>query len=230
MVKTLRRAGLIVGLFLTIAAALAGCSRITAQIESYSPAQPVQAAVGETIPLKLTVVNTGNRSTQFLLRALVWDQQGQNVGKYETWVSLKPNERTTQTWNHTVSGEGTFTLQFQVWKDQTTQLAVMPKDPQALVIGVPAATTTASTGKFKIGDKVRTLVSLKVRTAPGVNNPEVNHVNYRGSIPPWIEGQVVDGPKSADGYTWWRVKFITGVEGWCAEGRAGENWLEKVSG
>jgi len=26
------------------------------------------------------------------------------------------------------------------------------------------------------------------------------------------------------------VKFITGVEGWCAEGKGGESWLEKVSG
>ncbi len=230
MAKNSRRLALTTGLSVILALVLGGCARISAQIESYSPAEPIRVAVGETIPLKLTVANTGNRSTQFLLRALVWDQAGRSVGKYETWVSLKPNERTTQTWNHTVSGEGTFTVQFQVWKDTTTQLAVLPKDPQALVIGVPAETTAASTGKFKIGDKVRTVVNLKVRTAPGVNNPEVTHVNYRGSMPPGIEGQIVDGPKSADGYTWWRVKFITGVEGWCAEGKGGESWLEKVSG
>ncbi|MBC7221881.1 hypothetical protein H5T56_02715 [Candidatus Bipolaricaulota bacterium] len=230
MTKNLRRLGLTMGVTVVLALVLAGCARITAQIESYSPTEPIRVAVGETIPLKLTVVNTGNRSTQFLLRALVWDQAGRSVGKYETWVSLKPNERATQTWNHTVSEEGTFTIQFQVWKDTTTQLAVMPKDPQALVIGVPAETTGAAAGKFKIGDKVRTVVNLKVRTAPGVNNPEVIHVNYYGSVPPGIEGQIVDGPKSADGYTWWKVKFITGVEGWCAEGRGGETWLEKVSG
>jgi len=230
MTKNIRRVALTLGLLSAFAALLAGCARISAQIESYSPAQPVQVAVGETIPLKLTVVNTGNRTTQFLLRAYLWNAQGQSVGKYEAWVTLKPNERTTQTWNHTVSQEGTFTVQFQVWKDNNTQLAVMPKEPQALVIGIPAETTTATAGKFKIGDKVRTVVNLKVRTAPGVSNPEVTHVNYRGSIPPGIEGQITDGPKSADGYTWWKVKFITGVEGWCAEGKGGESWLEKVSG
>lgn len=229
MTMNARRVGLTLIFAVALAIILSGCAHITATIESYSPKDPVQAAVGETIPLKLTVVNTGNRSTQFLLRALLWDQQGRNVGKYEAWVSIKPNERTTQTWNHTVTAEGTFTLQFQVWKDTTTQLDVKPKDPQALVIGKPAVTTPAASGKFSLGDKVRTIVNLKVRTAPGVNNPEVNHVNYRGSMPPGIEGQITDGPKSADGYTWWKVRFITGVEGWCAEGKGSENWLEKVS-
>jgi hypothetical protein len=222
---------LTVGIVISLGGILAGCARITAQIEDYSPrAQPVQAAVGETVPLKLTVINTGNRTTQFLLRAFLWDAQGRSAGKYETWVTLKPGERTTQTWNHVVTAEGNFTLQFQVWKDQTTQLAVAPTNPQALVIGVRPQTEATASGKFKVGDRVRTLVNLKVRTGPGTTNPEVTHVNYRGSMPVGIEGQIVDGPKSADGYTWWKVKFITGVEGWCAEGKGSENWLEKVSG
>ncbi len=230
MTRNLVRAGLTVGVAAMCAAILSGCARISVQIESFSPKDPIQVAVGETIPLKLTVVNTGNRSHSFLLRALLWDQQSQTVGKYETWVEVKPNARVTQTWNHTVAAEGTFTLQFQVWKDSTTQLAVEPKSPQGLVMGIPAQPATATTGKFQIGDKVRTAANLKVRTAPGVTSPEVTHVNYRGSMAPGIEGQVVDGPKSADGYTWWKVKFITGVEGWCAEGKGGESWLEKVSG
>jgi len=222
---------LLTGIALALAGLLAGCARIATEIEDYSPKdQPVQAAVGETVPLKLTVSNKGNRTAQFLLRAFLWDEQGRAAGKYETWITLKPGERTTQTWNHVVTAEGNFTLQFQVWKDQTTQLAVAPTNPKALVIGVRPQTEPTASGKFKVGDRVRTLVNLKVRTGPGVTNPEVTHVNYRGSMPPGIEGQIVDGPKSADGYTWWKVKFITGVEGWCAEGRGAETWLEKVSG
>lgn len=221
--------GSLVVLAIFLAGILGGCARISAQIEDYSPKDPMTAAVGETIPLKLTVVNKGNRTTQFLLRAFLWDARGRTAGRYETWVTLKPGERTSQTWNHTVTADGTFTLQFQVWKDQTTQLAVAPTTPQALVIGTPAQPAVA-TGKFQVGNRVRTLVNLKVRTAPGTTNPEVSHVNYRGSIPPGIEGQIVDGPKTADGYTWWKVKFVTGVEGWCAEGKGTENWLEKVSG
>lgn len=227
MGKDVVRMGLTMGLAALSAAILAGCAHITAQIESYSPKTPLQVAVGETIPLELTVVNTGNRSHQFLLRAFLWDSQGQTVGKYETWMNFKPNERKTYTWNHTVTAEGTFTLQFQVWKDRTTQLAV---SPTGLVIGIPAGPPAPVTGKFQIGTKVRTVVSLKVRTGPGVTNPEVTHVNYRGSVPRGIEGQIVDGPKSADGYTWWKVKFVTGVEGWCAEGQGTESWLEEVSG
>lgn len=228
--KHLGRAGLTIGLATLCAAILAGCAHITARIESYSPKTPLQVAVGETIPLELTVVNTGNRSHQFLLRAFLWGSQGQTVGKYETWVEIKPNERKTHTWNHTVTAKGTFTLQFQIWKDSTTQLEVAPKSPTGLVIGIPAEPPAPATGKFQIGTKVRTAVSLKVRTGPGITNPEVTHVNYRGSIPPGIEGQIVDGPRNADGYTWWKVKFITGVEGWCAEGKGEESWLEKVSG
>jgi len=209
---------------------LAGCAKIQAQIEDYEPKNPIRVEVGEIIPLRLTVVNAGNRTHQFLLRAVLQDERGQSVGKYETWVTLKPGERTHQTWNHPVAAAGSFTLQFSVWKDSTSLLAVQPTTPQVLVTGVPAEPQTSTSGKFKVGDKVRTVVNLKVRTAPGVNNPEVTHVNYRGSMAPGIEGQIVDGPKTADGYTWWKVKFITGVEGWCAEGRGSESWLEKVSG
>lgn len=209
---------------------LAGCAKIQAQIEDYSPKSPVRVQVGEVVPLKLTVVNAGNRTHQFLLRAVVQDAQGQTMGRYETWVTLKPGERTSQTWNHPVAAAGSFTLQFSVWKDATSLLDVKPASPQVLLTGAPRETQAASTGKFKIGDKVRTTVNLKVRVAPGVNSQEVVHVNYRGSMAPGIEGQIVDGPRSADGYTWWKVKFITGVEGWCAEGRGAESWLEKVSG
>lgn len=209
---------------------LAGCAKIQAQIEDYSPKSPVQVQVGEVIPLRLTVVNAGNRTHQFLLRAVLQDGRGQTVGKYEAWVTMKPGERTSQSWNHPVAAPGSFTLQFSVWKDSTSLLSVQPGSPQVLVTGVPAEAQAATTGKFKIGDKVRTVVNLKVRVAPGVNNPEVTHVNYRGSMAPNIEGQITDGPKSADGYTWWKVKFITGVEGWCAEGRGNEAWLTKVSG
>lgn len=230
MTMNLRRLGMGVVLAATAAALLSGCARISAQIESYSPREPIRAAVGETLPLRLAVLNTGNRSTQFLLRAYLWDERGRTVGRYEAWVPAKPNERVEQTWNHTVTAEGTFTLQFQVWRDQNTQLAAVPKDPQALVIGIAAPPTVSTTGRFQVGDRVRTLVNLKVRTAPGTTHPEVNHVNYRGSIPPGIEAQILEGPKSADGFTWWRVRFITGVEGWCAEGRGSEIWLEKVSG
>ena len=218
-------------LALAVAAGLlAGCAKIQAQIEDYSPKTPAQVQVGEVIPLRLAVVNTGNRTHQFLLRAVVQDERGQTAGKYETWVTLKPGERTNQTWNHPVAAAGSFTLQFSVWKDATSLVDVKPSSPQVLLTAVPAATQAAATGKFKVGDRVRTTVNLKVRVAPGVNSQEVVHVNYRGSMAPGIEGQIVDGPRSADGYTWWKVKFITGVEGWCAEGRGTESWLEKVSG
>lgn len=208
-------------------ALLSGCARISVQVDSTypsNPAQPLTANVGETVPLRLTFTNSGNRTTEFITRVVLWDRAGIKAGQYESKVQLRPGEKTTQTWNHTVAKEGTFTVQFQVLRDPTTILAVSPKEPAALLV-VTGAPPVQASGKFKIGDKVQTTDNVNVRTGPSKADPEVQHVNYYlGYMPAGIQGQITDGPKQADGYTWWKVKFATGVEGWCIE-----EGLQKVS-
>jgi hypothetical protein len=39
--------------------------------------------------------------------------------------------------------------------------------------------------------------------------------------------RVLDGPRCADNYVWWQVKY-DGTSAWTAEGRAGEYWLEAL--
>ena len=36
---------------------------------------------------------------------------------------------------------------------------------------------------------------------------------------------VIDGPRCANGYTWWQVRTLEGLEGWAAEGDAESYWL-----
>jgi parallel beta-helix repeat protein len=46
-----------------------------------------------------------------------------------------------------------------------------------------------------------------------------------GQIQPGENVLVVDGPRCADGYTWWFVLSLDGLEGWTAEGDATGYWL-----
>jgi uncharacterized protein YraI len=64
---------------------------------------------------------------------------------------------------------------------------------------------------FASGDRVETTADLSVRTGAGTGY-ERTWVAPDGSA-----GYVRDGPRRADGYTWWRVGFNAGHEGWVVE-------------
>lgn len=72
---------------------------------------------------------------------------------------------------------------------------------------------------FKIGDQVRTQTIVRMRQTPGVTNKPANDVV--ADVPQDTVLTVVDGPRSADGLTWWRNqgKIPSGqqVLGWQAE-------------
>jgi|GEM_PF-1497245 len=46
-----------------------------------------------------------------------------------------------------------------------------------------------------------------------------------GQIQPGENVLVLDGPRCTDGYTWWFIHSVTGIEGWTAEGDATGYWL-----
>jgi hypothetical protein len=74
-----------------------------------------------------------------------------------------------------------------------------------------AATATACTG-IAIGCTVRVPTSattLNVRSTPSTTGTRV------GTVTAGATGLVLDGPRAANGYTWWRVQF-PGVTGWVA--------------
>lgn len=59
----------------------------------------------------------------------------------------------------------------------------------------------------------------KVRSQAGVSGELI------GQIQPGENVQVLEGPTCADGYAWWRVRSLAGLEGWTVEGDAAGYWL-----
>lgn len=60
---------------------------------------------------------------------------------------------------------------------------------------------------------------LRVRTGAGLSEPAVK------VLPEGTTVQILDGPRSADGYDWYQVRDAAGVEGWVAA-----DWLVAVAG
>ena len=74
--------------------------------------------------------------------------------------------------------------------------------------------------KFDIGDRVRTTVKLWVHSDP-------KKLDKIWLAPKESTGLIIDGPQSSGGYTWWKIRYDVGIEGWSAEGEPGLYYLEK---
>jgi len=196
---------------------LGGCGRAVGRIDKITPedgTQPLKVEAGKPALLRLTFTNVGSRPGTFIARVVVYTSGGQKVREYEKPpVLLSPGQQETVEWEHVPSAEGEYAVQFSLWKDTSTVVAQRPDKPQKLLL-VTAATPT---GKFALGDRVRVISAVNVRTAPGTSNPKVTHVNYPGSMPMGSQGKITAGPQQADGYLWWRVEYDNGVTGWCIE-------------
>lgn len=59
----------------------------------------------------------------------------------------------------------------------------------------------------------------KVRSQAGIAGELI------GQIQPGENVQVLEGPACADGYAWWHVRSLAGLEGWTVEGDAAGYWL-----
>ncbi len=82
-------------------------------------------------------------------------------------------------------------------------------------------TRTVPPGEIGIGAQVVVATGggqrLNIRQAPGTDAAIVARVD------PGTRLEVLDGPRTASGYTWWHVRSPDGVTGWAAE-----NWLKPV--
>ncbi len=67
--------------------------------------------------------------------------------------------------------------------------------------------------KFKIGDNVKVKITgnLNVRADAGVSSQSLG-AQQSGAL-----GTVIDGPRTADGKTWWEVDYTTQQDGWSVE-------------
>ncbi len=98
------------------------------------------------------------------------------------------------------------------------QLLELVRTLQAKVAALIAArdgsgSEGGSVTNIKVGDTVVTTDVLKVRSNPSVDSTLLT------TMEPLAQGKVVEGPKSADGYSWWKVAYHK-VTGWSAG-----NWL-----
>jgi hypothetical protein len=69
----------------------------------------------------------------------------------------------------------------------------------------------------------------QVSLDPPVPNKVRSQPNKSGELIGWVQPgenvEVVDGPRCADGYTWWFVRNLSGLEGWTVEGDSSGYWL-----
>jgi hypothetical protein len=74
-----------------------------------------------------------------------------------------------------------------------------------------------------MGDWARVSVdpplSSRIRSAPGSGGTILGEAQAGENL------LVIDGPQCANGYSWWKVRSLTGLEGWTAEGDASAYWL-----
>lgn len=66
--------------------------------------------------------------------------------------------------------------------------------------------------KFSVGDRISTTSNLRVRDKPGMSGTRILGVAPRGH-----DGKILDGPRAAGSYQWWKVEFDGGLEGWSAQ-------------
>lgn len=101
---------------------------------------------------------------------------------------------------------------------QTTQAAVVQRSAKGeQTEGGPEGGDSPSPD-FSVGDTVTTTDNLRIREAPGTDQP------IKETTPVGVAGDVVGGPVMADGYSWWHIEYHAGYTGWSAQ-----PWLTKTS-
>ncbi|GAP13094.1 hypothetical protein LARV_00836 [Longilinea arvoryzae] len=91
----------------------------------------------------------------------------------------------------------------------------------------PTRTVVTCTGApdtlLNVGDWVHVSleqpISNRIRSTPNINSEML------GKIQPGEMVQVLDGPECADGYVWWFVHSLSGLQGWTAEGDSTGDWI-----
>jgi hypothetical protein len=64
---------------------------------------------------------------------------------------------------------------------------------------------------YNIGVRIQTIYTLNVRAKAGKS------AKILGTQPAKALGTIIEGPKKSDKYTWWKVDFDTGIDGWIAQ-------------
>jgi murein DD-endopeptidase MepM/ murein hydrolase activator NlpD len=70
---------------------------------------------------------------------------------------------------------------------------------------------TQDQAMFDMGQRVSTTTDLSVRAAAGTDHRRKDVIDEGGA------GYIRGGPVDSDGFTWWKIGYNAGVEGWSAE-------------
>jgi uncharacterized protein YgiM (DUF1202 family) len=80
-------------------------------------------------------------------------------------------------------------------------------------------TGSTPAGKFDINDTFRVSSTTNLRAAPATSGSVLTTMGVGTT------GNVIGGPRTANGYIWWNVRLTSGATGWCIE-----NWLVATDG
>ena len=108
-------------------------------------------------------------------------------------------------------------VQQPVTKPVDQKPATQPAAVTSVQIGSSQAqlsTDQPTNAQIKTGNEVETTNALNVRSAPGTSGSTVISTKNMGST-----GTILDGPVSADGFTWWKIKYDDGTTGWSEDKR-----------
>ncbi|TSC86908.1 MAG: PKD domain-containing protein [Parcubacteria group bacterium Gr01-1014_8] len=96
----------------------------------------------------------------------------------------------------------------------------MPNYQVLAQTNIPFTITAAGTPPpFAVGDRVRATDAVNVRATPSTSG------TILGAQPTGAEGTIIDGPQSANSYTWWKINWDNSpIDGWSVQ-----NYIAKVS-
>lgn len=98
------------------------------------------------------------------------------------------------------------------WQDKSISYPWLNSGTSSSVTG---QSTPISTGQFSVGSKVETTAGLHVRSVPSLSED----ASKIPTMPTGSTGTILAGPISADGFTWWRIKYDDGKIGWSEDKR-----------
>jgi len=75
----------------------------------------------------------------------------------------------------------------------------------------PEVILLAAAAPISRGTRIATIDIVNVRSGPSLS------ASVSGVVQNRVQGTIIDGSISQDGYTWWRIRYDNGLEGWTAD-------------
>jgi len=200
--------------FIAISSSFAQCetlsqSELANLVVSYFPSGTTNN--GENIQVVAYAVACAESSKQ----PCAYGDNGNSIGLWQINVpshpECDPNQLTDPSYNAQsavqISSGGENWRPWSAWKNGAYRQYITEAEN---ALGVAPLDSV-----FTNGERVRATKNLNVRAEPGTSGSMIT------TMPEGSTGTILDGPVSAEGYTWWEISYDDGTTGWSAS-----NWLE----